>query len=109
LEEKNKLMKLTKEIKDRLKIELKACLSPEKEVNRVIVFGSFLTSENPNDIDVAVFQDSNEPYLPLAMKYRKLTRRIAQTIPLDIIPIRSNAPQTYFLSEIEAGELIYEK
>jgi len=103
------LMKFSKDIRDRLKNELKACLSPEKEVNRIIVFGSFLTSKNPNDIDVAVFQDSDEPYLSLAMKYRKLTRTIAQKIPLDIIPIRSNAPHTDFLAEIEAGELIYER
>ncbi len=102
-------MKLSKEIRDRLKNELKACLSPEKEVQRIILFGSFLTSTYPNDIDVAVFQDSDEPYLSLAKKYRKLTRMIAQKIPLDIIPIRSNAPHTSFLSEIEAGELIYER
>ncbi|RQV96063.1 nucleotidyltransferase domain-containing protein [bacterium] len=102
-------MKFSNEIKDRLKRELKACLSPEKEVNKIILFGSFLTAKNPNDIDVAVFQDSDEPYLSLAMKYRKLTRKIAQVIPLDIIPIRSNAPHTEFLNEIESGELIYER
>lgn len=102
-------MKFSKEIKDRLKNELKACLSAEKEVKKIILFGSFLNSKNPNDIDVAVFQDSDEPYLTLAMKYRKLTRTIAQQIPLDIIPIRSNAPHTSFLAEIEAGELIYER
>lgn len=102
-------MNLSNEIRNSLKAELKACLSPEKEVNKIVLFGSFLTSKNPNDIDVAIFQDSDEPYLSLAMKYRKLTRTIARKIPLDIIPIRSNAPQTDFLAEIEAGELIYER
>ena len=58
---------------------------------------------------MAVFQDSDEPYLSLAMKYRKLSRKIAQKIPLDIVPIRSNALPNDFLSKIEAGELIYER
>jgi len=31
---------------------------------RGYIFGSFLDSENPDDIDVAIFQDSGEAYLP---------------------------------------------
>jgi len=68
-----------------------------------------VTSENPNDIDIAIFQNSKDSYLTLAMKYRKLTRKLSQKIPLDIIPIKADACNSTFLSEIEAGELIYER
>ena len=88
---------------------LAECLSREKEVCKVVVFGSFLTSANPNDLDVAVFQDSNESYLPLAMKYRRLLRHIADQIPIDVIPVRPNAESSQFLSEIQKGEVIYER
>jgi predicted nucleotidyltransferase len=88
--------------------DLAACLSREKEVCKVVVFGSFLTSANPNDLDVAVFQDSSEPYLPLATKYRRLLRQIADQIPIDVIPVRPSALSSQFLSEIQKGEVIYE-
>ena len=63
----------------------------------------------PDVIDAAIFQDSEESYLSLAMKYRRLTRGIAKRIPVDIIPIKSSASNNSFLSEIEAGEIIYER
>ncbi len=96
-------------MKNLLKKELIKSLSSEKEIKKIILFGSYLHSESPNDIDVAIIQDSNEGYLQLAMKYRKLTRAIAKKIPLDIIPIRVDTPHNFFLSEIEAGETIYER
>lgn len=102
-------MKSAKRTKDTLKQEIVKCLKLEKEIEKIIIFGSFLDAENPNDIDVAIFQDSKKSYLTLAMKYRKLTRDIARSIPIDIIPIKSNASDSSFLSEIEAGELIYER
>ena len=102
-------MNLTENTKDRLKYEIIQNLKLEKEINKIIIFGSFLVSKNPNDIDVAIFQDSEESYLSLAMKYRRLTRKIAKRIPIDIIPIKSNASNNSFLSEIEAGEIIYER
>lgn len=100
---------MTKDFKEALKKELVESLSSEKEINRVIVFGSFVSSENPNDMDIAIFQNSNEPYLDLAMRYRKLTRRISKKIPLDIIPVKSDVKDNSFISEIERGELIYER
>ncbi len=104
-----KEMKFTKKSKDTIKHEIIQSLKPEKEINKIIIFGSFLASKNPHDIDIAIFQDSEESYLSLAMKYRKLTREISRRIPIDIIPIKSNASDNSFLSEIEAGELIYER
>lgn len=102
-------MKLTNNIKETIKREIVLCLSSEKEISKIIIFGSFLKSESPKDIDIAVFQNSDESYIPLSMKYRKLTRAIAKKIPLDIIPIKPNASDSLFLSEIESGELIYER
>jgi predicted nucleotidyltransferase len=95
--------------REALKREISESLSGETEVKKIMVFGSFLSSADPGDIDVAIFQDSNENYLTLAMKYRKLTRNISSKIPLDIIPIRSNFHDNWFLREINAGEVIYER
>ena len=97
------------DFKESIKKELIKYLSPEKEITKIIVFGSFVKSKNPNDVDVAIFQNSNESYLNLAMKYRRLTRKIAKMIPLDIIPLKSDTKDNSFLSEIESGELIYER
>jgi predicted nucleotidyltransferase len=102
-------MKITAKIKEQLKQEIRESLSAEKEVNKIVVFGSFVKSANPNDVDIAIYQDSDESYLTLAMKYRKLTRQIAKKIAVDIIPIKANVGESWFLSEIEAGELIYER
>jgi uncharacterized protein len=95
--------------KQNIKRELAGCLKTEKEVSRIVIFGSFLNSPDPNDIDVAVFQDSSEQYLALAMKYRKRTRDIARIIPLDIIPIRNDASSGFLMDEIRQGEVIYER
>ncbi|CAK8718175.1 Nucleotidyltransferase domain-containing protein [Candidatus Electrothrix aarhusensis] len=101
-------MTISKSRKEFIKALLKKKLCNEKEIQKIVLFGSFLSSEEPNDIDVAVFQDSDEKYLPLAMKYRKLVREIAKILPVDVIPLKSAANGT-FLREIEAGEIIYEK
>lgn len=100
---------LTQPQKDSLKHQLVSCLEGEKEVRRIVIFGSFLKSSDPHDLDVAVFQDSSEKYLPLAMKYRKKTRAIARIIPLDIIPLKSDVSGETFMDEIAQGEVIYER
>ncbi len=99
----------TAEQKERIKGDLVIRLSREREVCKVVIFGSFLTSETPNDLDVAIFQNSDESYLALAMKYRRLLRPIADQIPIDVIPVRPNAAGSQFLTEICKGEVIYER
>jgi predicted nucleotidyltransferase len=101
-------MKISRQEKESIKRELAACLKGEPEVKKVVVFGSFITVEDPNDLDVAIFQDSSEGYLPLAMKYRRITRTLARRIPLDILPLRSGASGV-MLEEIALGEVIYER
>jgi len=100
---------MTKELKESLKQELIASLCSEKEIDKIILFGSFINSDEPGDMDVAIFQTSNESYLNLAMKYRKLTRSLAKKITLDLIPIKPDAGDTTFLSDIESGEVVFER
>jgi hypothetical protein len=95
--------------KEMLKRDLVSCLADDTEIQRIVVFGSFVTSQTPADMDVAVFQNSDAPYVPLAMKYRRQTRSVARRIPLDIIPIRADASIGTFLKEIESGETVYER
>ncbi len=94
---------MTESEKNKIKFQLKEVLSNEKKISKIVIFGSFLKTNSPNDIDVAIFQDSKEIYLKLAMKYRKLTREIAKVLPIDIIPLKSNSTGV-FLDEI----IIYE-
>ena len=56
-----------------------------------------------------MFQDSNESYLPLALKYRRRIRDVLHRIAVDVIPIRPDPPDVEFLDEIEKGEVIYER
>jgi predicted nucleotidyltransferase len=94
--------------KEKIKNQICEKLSKEKEIQKIVLFGSFVQSDNPNDIDIAVFQTSNEKYLFLSMKYRKLIRSITKILPVDIIPLKLNN-KGFFLDEIEAGEVIYER
>ena len=94
--------------KEQIKTKIKEHLTKEQEIRKIVLFGSFITSDNPNDIDIAVFQDSDEQYLPLALKYRRLVRDIAKILPVDIIPLKFGVKGS-FLHEIESGEILYEK
>jgi len=102
-------MKFTAKQKEKLKRELVSCLVSEKEIKKIFIFGSFLHSNNPNDIDIAIFQNSTDTYLTLALKYRKKMRGISKTIPVDVIPLKTGIKGNPFLAEIESGELIYER
>ncbi len=104
-------MRLTVQQKDEIKQQIITYLTLCNEIQRIVIFGSFIKSENPHDLDIAVFQDSYESYLSLALKYRKSMRSIAQKIPVDVIPLKSvnNKTESYLLSEIESGEIIYER
>ena len=83
-------------------------LSQFSEIDRVVLFGSFVNSNDFNDIDIAIIQNSDENFLTLSLKYRKVLRELSKTIPLDIIPINSNA-NGVFLEEINKGEVVYER
>lgn len=102
-------MHLTARQKDQIKQDVVAALRGEREIRKIVIFGSFATSDDPNDLDIAIFQDSDEKYLPLALKYRRLLRPIAGSMPLDVIPVRPNPERGGFLDEILKGETVYEQ
>ncbi len=102
-------MVATSQQKEQIKRDLAAYLSREKDICKVVVFGSFLTSATPNDLDVTIFQDSDETYLPLATKYRRLLHPIADQIPLDVIPVRAKGASGPFLAEIQRGDIVYQR
>ncbi|MDP2208628.1 MAG: nucleotidyltransferase domain-containing protein [Bacteroidota bacterium] len=82
-------------------------LKGQEEIERIIIFGSFNNSDSPNDIDIAVIQNSSDNYLTLALKYRKLIRNISKEIAVDIFPIVGKNENSFFLSEVASGEVIY--
>jgi len=93
--------------KDEVKNEIVNSLKEQKEIERIIIFGSFNESDSPNDIDIAVVQNSNENYLTLALKYRKLIRNISKEIAIDIFPISEKNENSFFINEVASGEVIY--
>ena len=100
-------MILSESEKRELKTNIANSLLSSSEIEKIIIFGSFLDSKSPNDIDVAIFQNSSESYLSLALKYRRLIREISKTIPVDVIPIKSGASNNFLIDEIEKGEVVY--
>ena len=101
---------LSKKQKELIKDQIKNILSSEKEVQKIVIFGSFNSSDMPNDIDIAVFQNSSNDYLPLSMKYRRLLRGVEMMakIPYDVIPVHFHAKGS-FLEHIKAGDTIFER
>jgi predicted nucleotidyltransferase len=93
--------------KDEIKHEVVKKLKSQTEITKIVLFGSFLTSLTPNDLDLAIFQNSKEKYITLAVKYRNCLDSIARIIALDIIPIKVGA-SGLFMNEINSGEVLYE-
>ena len=94
-------MILSESEKKELKTNIANSLLSSSEIEKIIVFGSFLESKSPNDIDIAIFQNSSDNYLTLALKYRKMIRDISKKIPVDVIPIRSGASNSFLMDEIK--------
>ncbi|MHB8580680.1 MAG: nucleotidyltransferase domain-containing protein [Ignavibacteriaceae bacterium] len=91
------------ELKNRIVDSLKG----QKEIERIIIFGSFNKTDFPNDIDIAVVQNSSDNYLTLALKYRRLVRNISKEIAVDIFPIIDKNENNFFTNEVASGEVIY--
>ncbi len=102
-------MSLTQLDKLNIKRALVDSLCREPEISKIVVFGSFLDTADPHDLDVAIFQNSSQSYLPLALRYRKMTREIARRIPLDIVPIKAGAKDSVMMVSIDRGEVIFER
>lgn len=87
---------------------IKSRLKHFPEINKIIVFGSFFESNNPNDIDVAIVQETDNSFLTLSLKYRKALRNLSKKIALDIVPLKKDF-DGYFAQEIKKGRVIYER
>ncbi|MEW6507809.1 MAG: nucleotidyltransferase domain-containing protein [Bacteroidota bacterium] len=93
--------------KNQLKNKIVDLLKGQNEIERIIIFGSFNKCEFPNDLDIAVVQNSSEDYLTLALKYRKLVRDVSKEIAIDIFPVLNKTENSFFKNEVESGEVIY--
>ena len=102
-------MNLTNKEKESIKRRIVENLESLREIDRIIIFGSFLKDDNPNDIDLAIFQKSKDNYLDLSLKYRKAVRDISKRIPIDLIPLMTEKSNDFILNEIEDGEVIFER
>ena len=78
---------MTRLDKEAIKKDVVCCLAGADEIRKIVVFGSFNTVDDPNDIDVAAFQGSDISYLDLALKYRKMLRPGLRRIAVDVIPV----------------------
>lgn len=94
--------------KENIKKSIAEAIKVNTEVKKIILFGSFLYSDSPNDLDIAIFENSAEDYITLATKYRKQLRGIVKETPLDIIPLKDGY-DNFFVQGINKGEVIYEK
>lgn len=102
-------MNLSNFEKENIKKRIVEKLQLQTEIDKIVIFGSFLKDNSPNDIDVAIFQNSKYNYLHLSLKYRKAVREISKRIPIDIIPILTDKSNDFILNEIGSGEVIFER
>lgn len=103
-------MKMSHIDKQNIRQQLQTAFVDDGKVEKIVVFGSFVTSEFPQDIDLAVFCNSNDDYLTLALALRKKLRGISSIIPIDLVPIAMPYdPSAAFMQEINKGEVVYEK
>ena len=101
---------MTIDDKVQLKRELVSALSDDVLVEKIVVFGSFIDSVSPHDMDIAVFCNSQDDYLALALALRKKLRPLSRKIPIDVLPITFPFDsQAVFMTEIDKGEIVYEK
>lgn len=100
---------MTNLIRDKIKSDIISILSVQQDIEKIVLFGSFLSTDSPNDIDIAIYSNSNNDYLTLALKYRKLLRDVSKVLPIDVIPVKNNKGISFFDNEINKGEIIYEK
>jgi predicted nucleotidyltransferase len=104
-----KTMHMTPAAKNKIKNKVLEQLCSDKAIKKIVVFGSFVTSDDPVDMDLAIFSESERDYLTQAMEYRKKLRDIAGQIPIDVIPVKIPHEEVSFMKEINNGEVIYEK
>jgi hypothetical protein len=97
--------------KQKIKNDIVSRLKGFKHLRKIIIFGSFNSAVQPNDIDIAVVDDSGKDYWTLAVAYRTKLHGLDGNLPVDLLPLVSDkfeASTELFSQEIKKGELIYE-
>lgn len=96
--------------KQNIRRQLRTAFIDDGTIEKIVILGSFITSESPNDLDLAVFCNSSDDYLTLSLALRKKLRDISSIIPIDLVPIAMPyGPSAAFMQEINCGEVVYEK
>ncbi len=61
-------MMITNNQKDKIKAEIRDRLATEQEIQKIVIFGSYTKSNEPNDIEIEISDDEcdfhNSIYLP---------------------------------------------
>lgn len=81
--------------KQTLTRQLVTCLKCDKRIRKIIISGPFLDSDDPGDMDAAVFQESRKGYLEPGLKYRKMAGNVAVNIPVDFFPVRTDVDENF--------------
>ena len=68
-----------------LKDRIIASLKDQKEIEKIIIFGSFNKSSEPNDLDIAVVQNSKEKKVSYDDIRKKYTKKSSLLQLLEII------------------------
>jgi len=104
-------MRLSEDKKTIIKDLIVKNLSDISDISKIIIFGSFIISKQPNDIDIAILDSSGKDYFTLSAIYRKKLRPISEILPIDVIPIVKLEPdnKATIENDILMGEVIYEK
>ncbi len=96
--------------KQNIRRQLRTAFIDDGTIEKIVIFGSFIDSESPNDLDLAVFCNSSDDYPTLSLALRKKLRDISSIIPIDLVPIAMPCdPLAAFRQEINKGEVVYEK
>jgi predicted nucleotidyltransferase len=99
---------MTASEKENLKRNIADAIKVNDEVKKIVLFGSFLYSDSPNDLDIAIFENSADDYITLAIKYRRQLRGVVKNTPIDVLPLKEGC-DNFFIRGINNGEVIYEK
>lgn len=78
------------------------------EVKKLILFGSFVESANPNEINLAIISEENLDYISKVAKYRKKIKDLSKKIPVQIFPLLSSE-KIYLHDKIKHGVTLYSK
>lgn len=100
-------MLITKEEKTEIKHLLTEKISGP-EVKQLILFGSFVESNNLNEINIAIISEENLDYISKVKKYRQKIKDLSKKIPVQIFPLLKSE-NSYLHDKIKHGITLYSR